>query len=310
MRPENTILAGLPVALFLASTAVACGHDDMSYKTLSAEEERVIVEKGTEPPGTGIFLHHFEEGTYTCKRCGAELFTSEQKFDSGCGWPAFDDEIDGAVKRIPDPDGMRTEIVCAACGAHLGHVFEGEGYTEKDTRHCVNSVSLDFAPEARPDQMRAIFASGCFWGTEYFLSRAPGVISTTVGYTGGKVRQPTYEQVCTGLTGHAEAVEVIYDPEKTTYEELARLFFETHDPTQVNRQGPDIGHQYRSAIFYLDDRQREAADRLVEELEAGGLKVATEITPAGEFWPAEEYHQDYYDTKGGQPYCHRLVKRF
>lgn len=312
-------LAELAIAATFSTLAVAlataCGHDEVTgmknSKELTAFEESVIVDKATEPPGSGAFLHHFEDGVYTCKRCGAALYESKDKFDSGCGWPAFDDEIDGAVKRIPDPDGLRTEIVCAACGAHLGHVFEGEGLTPKDTRHCVNSISLEF--EATADEQetgRAIFASGCFWGTEYFLSKAPGVLSTTVGYTGGDLREPTYEQVCTGLTGHAEAVKVVYDPSETSFEALARLFFETHDPTQVDGQGPDIGDQYRSGIFYLDEEQKRVARDLVRRLEENGLDVATEITPAGPFWPAEEYHQDYYDRKGSLPYCHRKVKRF
>ena len=157
---------------------------------------------------------------------------------------------------------------------------------------------------------RAIFASGCFWGTEYYLQRADGVISTTVGYTGGHVENPTYEQVCAGNTGHAEAVEVIFDPLKTSYEALARLFFETHDFTQLNRQGPDIGHQYRSAIFYLDEDQKKAAEKLVGILTEKGYGVKTEITAAGPFWSGEGFHQDYYNQKGSLPYCHVYSKIF
>ncbi|QXD16074.1 peptide-methionine (S)-S-oxide reductase MsrA [Rhodocaloribacter litoris] len=157
---------------------------------------------------------------------------------------------------------------------------------------------------------RAIFASGCFWGTEYHFQRAPGVLSTRVGYTGGHKPNPTYRDVCSGTTGHAEAVEVYYDPEKTTYEALARLFFETHDPTQVNRQGPDVGEQYRSAIFYLDEEQKEVAERLIRILREKGYDVATEVTPASTFWPAESYHQKYYEATGKTPYCHVYTKRF
>lgn len=157
---------------------------------------------------------------------------------------------------------------------------------------------------------KAIFASGCFWGTEFYMMQQPGVVQTTVGYTGGSVANPSYREVCGGRTGHAEAVEVLYDPSKTTYETLARLFFETHDPTQVNRQGPDIGTQYRSEIFWLDEEQREAAERLISELRAKGLDVATQVTKAGPFWEAETYHQDYYAKSGGTPYCHVYTKRF
>ncbi len=142
------------------------------------------------------------------------------------------------------------------------------------------------------------------------LRSAPGVVSTTVGYTGGHTKSPTYRQVCGKQTGHAEAVEVVYDPAKTSYEALAKLFFETHDPTQVNRQGPDVGDQYRSAIFYLDDEQKQTAEKLIKILESKGYRVATKLVPAGEFWPAEEYHQDYYEKMGKEPYCHRYTKRF
>lgn len=160
------------------------------------------------------------------------------------------------------------------------------------------------------NQERAIFASGCFWGTEFYMMQHPGVLQTTVGYTGGSVANPSYREVCGGRTGHAEAVEVLYDPSKTTYEALARLFFETHDPTQVNRQGPDIGTQYRSEIFWLDEEQRSTAERLISELRTKGLDVATKVTKAGPFWAAETYHQDYYAKSGGTPYCHVYTKRF
>jgi peptide methionine sulfoxide reductase msrA/msrB len=285
------------------------------YNKLTPEEERVIIHKGTEPPFSGKYVNHFEDGTYTCKRCGTKLFDSSSKFHSSCGWPSFDDQIEGNVKMQPDADGMRTEIVCANCGGHLGHVFTGEGYTPKNARYCVNSISLNFAPAqekpVKEDKTeRAIFASGCFWGTEYYFQKVPGVISTTVGYTGGHVDNPTYKQVCTDRTGHAEAVEVIYDPSKTSYENLAKLFFETHDFTQLNRQGPDIGRQYRSAIFYLNDEQKDIAVKLIEMLRKKGFDVKTEVTQAGKFWPAENYHQDYYKNNGKTPYCHIYRKIF
>ncbi|HJX71382.1 MAG TPA: bifunctional methionine sulfoxide reductase B/A protein [Bacteroidales bacterium] len=286
----------------------------MNFRKLTQEEERVIVYKGTERPFTGKYNDFYEEGIYECKHCGTSLYQSADKFKSDCGWPSFDDEIPGAVKRIPDADGSRTEIVCNNCGAYLGHVFTGEGFTQKNTRHCVNSISLEFEPAALNDRNKtsdtAIFAGGCFWGVEYYMQKEPGVISTEVGYTGGQKENPTYEEVCSHTTGHAEAIRIVFDPLKTSYEKLARLFFEIHDPTQVNRQGPDIGEQYRSEIFYLDIRQMLTAQKLIGILKDKGYKVATKDTPAGKFWPAEDYHQDYYDNKGGTPYCHVYTKRF
>ncbi len=157
---------------------------------------------------------------------------------------------------------------------------------------------------------KAVFASGCFWGTEYYLQKADGVIETTVGYTGGHVKNPTYREVCSKNTGHYEAVEVVFDPSKISFEELAILFFETHDPEQKNGQGPDIGPQYRSAIFYMDDHQKKVSEKLIATLEAKGYDIATTLIPATTFWPAELYHQDYYDIKGSTPYCHSYKKKF
>ncbi len=283
----------------------------MPYKKLTPEEKRVIIDKGTERPFSGKYEDHWEAGTYVCKRCGAPLYRSDDKFDARCGWPSFDDEIPGAVKRIPDPDGIRTEIVCNNCGAHLGHVFLGERFTDKNVRHCVNSISLEFIPAEQPPKTeRAYFAGGCFWGVEYYFEKVKGVKSVTSGYMGGHISNPTYEDVCSGTTGHAETVEVVFDPAQVSYEELARLFFEIHDPTQVNRQGPDVGEQYRSAIFYTTDKQKEIALKLIKILKEKGYNVATEVAKASTFWKAENYHQDYYRNTGKQPYCHFRTKRF
>ena len=285
---------------------------EATWRKLTAEEERVIVRKGTEKPFSGAFENHAERGVYTCRRCGAALYRSEDKFHSGCGWPAFDDEVAGAVRREPDADGRRTEILCATCGGHLGHVFLGERLTPRNTRHCVNSVSMDFVAEAELDAAfeRAVFAGGCFWGVALYLQQAAGVIRAVSGYTGGRTENPSYEQVCAKRTGHVEAVEVLYDPRQTDYETLARLFFEIHDPTEVDRQGPDVGEQYRSAVFYRDERQKAVAEKLIALLKAKGLKVATRVEPAARFWRAESYHQDYYFVNRKTPYCHRRVPRF
>jgi len=279
------------------------------YNQLTPQERQVIIDKGTERPFTGKFNEHYENGVYTCRRCGAELYNSSSKFKSDCGWPSFDDEIKDAVKHIPDSDGVRMEIVCGNCDGHLGHIFTGEGYTAKNVRHCVNSISMDFIA-AQGKTERAIFASGCFWGVEYHFKRKAGVISTAVGYIGGKVDSPTYEQVCTDTTGHAEAVEVVYDPAKVSYLELTRLFFETHDFTQVNRQGPDIGTQYRSEIFYINDKQKQIAEDVISQLKKKDYKVKTSVTKATRFWEGEGYHQDYYEKNGKRPYCHVYKKIF
>jgi peptide methionine sulfoxide reductase msrA/msrB len=284
-----------------------------TVKFLSAEEQDVLLKKGTEKPFTGEFVDFDKSGTYTCKQCGSPLYQSADKFHSGCGWPSFDDEIPGAVKRIPDADGKRTEIVCANCNGHLGHVFKGEGFTSKDTRHCVNSISLDFVAFDVATLNRfetAIFAGGCFWGVEHLLQQAPGVSSVVSGYIGGETERPTYQQVSNHSTGHAEAVKVVFDPKLTSYETLAKLFFEIHDPTQLDRQGPDVGDQYRSEIFYTNPKQKEVAEMLIGLLKAKGYKVVTQVTPARTFWEAEAYHQDYYVRKGTEPYCHMYTKRF
>lgn len=315
----------LSIAVVMAmAIAISAPAEELKLNPLTAEEEYVIVHKGTERPFTGSLYKTKDKGTYLCKRCDAPLYKSEHKFDSGCGWPSFDDEIPGAVKRVPDADGSRTEIVCAKCGGHLGHVFLGEGFTAKNTRHCVNSISMKFVAaktDGEPAQAEtaaketaktetAIFAGGCFWGVEHYFLKAKGVKSTRVGYIGGRTEKPTYKQVCYEDTGHAEALEVVYDPAVTNFETLAKLFFEIHDPTQVNRQGPDIGDQYRSAVFYLNDEQKAITEKLIGQLKEKGFKVATEVVKATTFWPAEDYHQQYYVKTGKQPYCHAYTKRF
>ena len=307
MRQFKYILLSLILILAYQSY----GEEKMTYNKLTPAEEKVIIQKGTERPFTGKYNNFSEKGTFTCKRCDAPLYRSADKFDSGCGWPSFDAEIPGAVKRIPDQDGRRTEIICANCGAHLGHVFIGENFTANNTRHCVNSISLNFIPaEATPKTELAIYAAGCFWGVEHYFKQAPGVLATRVGYTGGQTVNPTYRQVCSGKTGHKEAIEVTYDPTKTTYEELTKLYFEIHDFSQTDGQGPDRGEQYLSYIFYRNASQKQIAENLKALLIHKGFKVATTIEEAGVFYPAEEYHQDYYTKTGKTPYCHFRRKIF
>jgi peptide methionine sulfoxide reductase msrA/msrB len=300
------------IILVSAMSTELFSQESLPLNSLNKTESDIINNKATEMPFTGKFTNYVEKGTYICRKCGAALYYSSAKFESSCGWPSFDDEIKGAVNRFPDADGLRTEITCASCGAHLGHVFTGERLTSKNIRHCVNSASLDFVPAiiGKGRYGTAIFAGGCFWGVEYFLQKSPGVISVTSGYTGGHVKNPSYKEVCTGTTGHAEAVKVIYDPVKTFYEKLLKLFMEIHDPTQSGGQGPDIGDQYRSEIFYLNDEQKSIAEKDINLLKSNGYKVVTVVAKASEFYEAEKYHQDYYFNNGKVPYCHGYVKRF
>jgi peptide methionine sulfoxide reductase msrA/msrB len=285
------------------------------YNELNEEEKRVILEKGTERPFTGEYNDFIEGGMYVCKQCDAPLYLSQHKFQSTCGWPSFDDEIEGAVRREVDADGRRTEILCANCDGHLGHVFEGEMLTEKNIRHCVNSVSMKFVSS---DDMKkhdssikeAYYAGGCFWGVEHLMQQQSGVLSVESGYMGGEVENPTYEQVCSKSTGHLEVVKVAYRPDEVSFETLTKLFFEIHDPTQTDGQGPDIGNQYLSAIFYTEDSEREVAQGLIKILEGKGMSIATQLLPKAEFWKAEDYHQDYYQKNGQSPYCHQYKKLF
>lgn len=279
--------------------------------SLPQEVANVIVNKGTEPPFSGEYNHYTINGSYLCRRCGLALYRADTKFTSQCGWPSFDAAIPDTVKQQQDADGRRTEIVCERCNAHLGHVFHGEGYTQKNIRYCVNSLAVDFvANQTVLDTEEIIVAGGCFWGVEYFFEQLSGVIKTEVGYTSGQLTHPTYHQVCEGNTGHLEACRIVYDPAETDLHTLYKYFFEIHDPTTANGQGPDIGEQYLSAIFFYNEYQEKVAKELVEQLMNKNHKVATKILPISTFWKAEDYHQHYYAKHNKQPYCHAYVRRF
>ncbi|HLB56172.1 MAG TPA: bifunctional methionine sulfoxide reductase B/A protein [Coxiellaceae bacterium] len=281
------------------------------YAALTPDILNIIKNKNTEKPFSGKYCEKKINGSYLCRGCGAVLFRADNQFHSGCGWPSFDGSIKNHVKEIPDADGRRTEIVCAECNAHLGHVFTGENFTKKNTRHCVNSLSIEFVADKnilKTDEV--IVAGGCFWGMQYLFQQYLGVLLTEVGYTDGVTQNPTYQQVCSHTTNHVEAMRIVFDVEKISYENIIKYFFEIHDPTQSDGQGPDIGSQYLSRIFYFNESQKNIAEKLKKELTARGLKIATEIKPVKTFWPAEDYHQDYYKKNNQAPYCHSRVKRF
>ena len=279
--------------------------------SLTPSSRRVICDSATERPHSGGYNTPTTQGTYLCRRCGVALFRADSQFASSCGWPSFDDEIIHAVKQLRDPDGQRIEIRCHRCDSHLGHIFTGEYITEKNRRYCVNSVAIDFVENSLViDTEEAILAGGCFWGVDYYLKQIPGVLKVEVGYCGGIIVNPTYDDVCRGDSGHYEAVRVVFDTAKTTYETVLRRFFEIHDPTQTNGQGPDVGHQYQSAVFYYNQEQRTKAEQLIAELEQKNYAVTTQMIAVQPFWAAEAYHQDYYVKSGKLPYCHQPVARF
>ncbi|MDD5055534.1 MAG: bifunctional methionine sulfoxide reductase B/A protein [Candidatus Peribacteraceae bacterium] len=283
-----------------------------SFTPLSPAEEDIIVHHGTEPPRSGEYDSFFKAGAYICKRCRSPLYSSKSKFDAGCGWPSFDDEYPDAVRRLIDSDGRRTEIRCTACDAHLGHVFEGEKMTDKNTRHCVNSLSLQFIPEKEPLSSpalhRAYFGGGCFWCTEAVFSMVNGVTSVTPGYAGGSSEKPNYMIVSSGKTGHAEVIRITFDPAIVTYRNLLNVFFACHDPTTLNQQGNDIGTQYRSLILTVNDEQKKDASKAINEMQKNEKrKIVTEIADLKTFHEAESEHRQYYERHPEEAYCSIVI---
>ncbi len=280
----------------------------MKMSKLTSEEEEVIVKKGTEAPFSGKYNDHFESGIYVCRQCGLPLYNSRDKFKSSCGWPSFDDELPAAVRRTPDPDGMRTEITCKRCGGHLGHVFKGEGITAKNTRHCVNSVSMEFIPREKIESEEIVLGGGCFWCTEAAFSLVQGVLSVASGYAGGTLENPTYQQVCQGNTGHAEVVKVEYYPEAVSLEKILDVFFTVHDPMQLNRQGEDIGTQYRSIILYTSEWQSAEVEKYLGRIKGEFENpITTEVKKLEKFYPAEDYHKEYYKNNPEKGYCTLVI---
>lgn len=291
-------------------------------KELSNEQYYVLRQKGTEAPYSGKLLLNKDKGVYKCAGCGNELFTDEMKFDSHCGWPSFDKEIAGGkiVTKEDNSHGMkRTEIECAKCGGHLGHLFN-DGPTETGLRYCVNSLSLEFLNEDELKKVKAeklqkmdtiTLGGGCYWCVEAVYEMLKGVEKVESGFSGGHIKNPSYKEVCQGTTGHAEVVQIVFDNTKTSLDEIFKVFFTVHDPTTLNRQGGDVGTQYRSIIFYRDEEQRKAAKSIIDELNAQKVydsQIVTQVAPFDIFYIAEAYHQNYYNQNKEQGYCRMVIQ--
>ncbi len=290
-------------------------------KNLTPLQHEVTQNCGTEPPFKNEYWDNHEPGIYVDVVSGEALFSSLDKFDSGTGWPSFTKPIDDnkvEEKQDESHSMTRVEVRSKKADSHLGHLFM-DGPTPTGERYCINSASLKFIPAKKlKDQGYekyskqfgfATLAGGCFWGMEDIIRKIPGVLKTRVGYTGGSVKDPTYEIVKTGTTGHAEAIDIVFDPSKITYEMILDYFFRMHDPTTLNRQEGDVGSQYRSAIFYNNEEQKKIAEKVIKKVEASGKwkqKIVTQVIPASEFYDAEEYHQDYLKKNPGGYTCHYL----
>lgn len=281
--------------------------DEEWKAALSPEEYRITRQKGTERAHSSDLCNLFEPGRYACVCCGTPLFDSEEKFQSNTGWPSFTQPVkSNAIAYHKDRGfGMyRIETVCNTCDAHLGHVFQ-DGPPPAGLRYCINALALK---KLDTNLRKATFGGGCFWCTEAVFQRLEGVVQVKSGYSGGKVINPTYREVTSGLTGHAEVVEITYDKDKISFEDIMRVHLTTHDPTTLNRQGADKGTQYRSIIFYRNEEERAKAMSVIQEVQSAYEEmIVTDLQSFEAFFEAEAYHQDYYNQNSDKAYCQAVI---